>query len=52
MKKKPEYITVYEKYRADIISGAYPFGSKLPSKRVTLTSTTGYPARMPAIMAP
>ena len=35
MKKKPEYITVYEKYRADIISGAYPFGSKLPSKRVS-----------------
>ena len=35
MKTKPEYITVYEKYRADIISGAYPFGSKLPSKRVS-----------------
>ena len=32
--KKPAYILLYEQLRADIISGAYRYGAKLPSKRL------------------
>ena len=31
---KPAYILLYEQLRADIISGAYPYGARLPSKRL------------------
>ena len=31
---KSQYITIYEEVRQDIIAGVYPYGSKLPSKRV------------------
>ena len=34
MKKKPEYINIYEKLRSDITEGLYPKGTRLPSKRV------------------
>ena len=32
-KKKPAYLALYESLRAEILSGAYPFGSRLPSRR-------------------
>ena len=34
MKKKAEYLNIYEKLKSDICKGSYPRGSKLPSKRV------------------
>ena len=34
MRKKPEYINIYEKLRSDITEGLYPKGTRLPSKRV------------------
>jgi len=34
MKDKPEYLKIYEKLRDDIIRDSYPFGSRIPSKRV------------------
>ena len=40
MKKEPRYLTLYEKLRRDIESGAYRHGTKLPSKR-TLADDTG-----------
>lgn len=33
-KTKPEYLKIYAKIKKGIIDGAYPFGSKLPSKRL------------------
>ena len=38
--KKPAYMQVYEHLRDDIIRGAYPLGTRLPSKR-TIASETG-----------
>lgn len=34
MSNEKRYLQIYEQVRADIISGRYPVGSKLPSKRV------------------
>ena len=34
VEKEKRYLQVYEQVREDIISGSYPVGSKLPSKRV------------------
>ena len=31
---KPAYLQVYEQLRADIIDGVYPYGGRLPSKRL------------------
>lgn len=31
--RKPEYLRIYEELREEIVSGLYPLGSKLPSKR-------------------
>ena len=36
----PAYLQLYQQLREDIINGAYPYGSKLPSKR-TLSVETG-----------
>lgn len=36
---KPAYLQLYEQIRSDIISGAYVFGSKLPSKRIMAEET-------------
>ena len=33
MKKKPEYLNIYEKLRSDIAKGIYPVGARIPSKR-------------------
>ena len=33
MKQKPAYLTLYEELRREISEGAFPYGSKLPSKR-------------------
>lgn len=33
MKKEKSYIKVYEQVKGSIISGAYPYGTKIPSKR-------------------
>lgn len=38
--KIPAYIQLYDMMRRDIVSGAYPHGSRLPSKR-TVASETG-----------
>ena len=35
----PAYIQLYHFFVEDIISGAYPYGSKLPSKRVIADET-------------
>ena len=35
----PAYIRLYEQLRSDVIRGAYPFGSRLPSKRVLAAET-------------
>ena len=32
-KRTPAYLTLYERLRAQIIAGDYPYGTKLPSKR-------------------
>ncbi len=32
--KKPAYLQLYEKIRADVVDGVYPYGAKLPSKRL------------------
>ena len=34
MREKPEYIKIYDKLREDIRNSSYPFGTKIPSKRV------------------
>ncbi|MCH4031526.1 MAG: PLP-dependent aminotransferase family protein [Lachnospiraceae bacterium] len=39
-KKTPAYLVLYQQLRADIMSGRYPFGSRLPSRR-TLASDMG-----------
>ncbi len=36
---KPAYLQLYEELRADIVRGAYPFLSKLPSKRIMAEET-------------
>ncbi len=38
--QKPAYLQLYEQIKGDIISFAYPFGAKLPSKRI-LSEETG-----------
>ena len=38
--KRPAYLQLYTQMRDDIINGAYPYGSKLPSKR-NLAEETG-----------
>ena len=37
--KIPAYIQLYQYFRDDIVSGVYPYNSKLPSKRVTCAET-------------
>ena len=32
--KQPAYLQLYRMLREDIVSGVYPYGSRLPSKRV------------------
>ena len=32
--KKPGYMQLYEQLRGDIVSGAYAYGTRLPSKRL------------------
>ena len=32
-RKKPEYLTLYEKVRQEITDGVWPFGARLPSRR-------------------
>ena len=32
--KRPVYLQIYKQLKNDIISGAFPYGSKLPSKRI------------------
>ena len=39
-KRTPAYLTLYERLRAEIIEGDYPYGTKLPSKR-QLSEETG-----------
>ena len=39
-KSRPVYLQIYRQIRDDIISGSYPFGAKLPSKR-SLADETG-----------
>lgn len=39
-KKIPAYLILYQQLRSDIVSGRYPFGTRLPSKR-TLASDMG-----------
>ena len=41
--QKPLYLQLYEQVKRDIVSGAYPYGSKLPSKR-TIAVETGLSA--------
>ena len=36
---KPAYVQLYQKLVEDILSGAYPFGSRLPSKRMLAEET-------------
>ena len=38
-KKKTLYLQLYEQIRADIVSGVYKYGSKLPSKRIMSAET-------------
>ena len=33
VKKTPAYLTLYEQLKKEIVSGAYSYKSKLPSKR-------------------
>jgi len=33
MKRKPEYLSIYEQLRGEIAAGSYPYGTRLPSKR-------------------
>jgi GntR family transcriptional regulator/MocR family aminotransferase len=35
----PVYIQIYKKIKEDIISGTYPYNTKLPSKRLLATET-------------
>ncbi len=35
----PAYIQIYQQIREDILSGFYPYGSKIPSKRILATET-------------
>ena len=35
----PAYLQLYKQVREDIIKGIYPYGSKLPSKRLIATET-------------
>ena len=37
--KMPAYIQLYQYFRNDIVSGVYPYKSKLPSKRITCAET-------------
>ena len=37
--KRPVYLQLYSQLREDIVSGVYPFGSKLPSKRALAAET-------------
>lgn len=37
--KTPAYLQLYEQVRRDIVRGAHPYGSKLPSKRSTASET-------------
>ena len=32
--QKPKYLQIYKQIKADIITNAYPFNAKLPSKRI------------------
>lgn len=41
MQKQAKYMKLYEALRTEIVSGALPYGHKLPSKR-TLSETYGY----------
>ncbi len=36
---KPAYLQLYAQIRNDVVSGAYPFGAKLPSKRLLAEET-------------
>lgn len=38
-KPVPAYLQLYEQLRSDIINNVYPYGSKLPSKRLTADET-------------
>ena len=37
--KEPLYMRLYKQLRDDIVNGVYPFGSKLPSKRLVSAET-------------
>ncbi len=39
LKRKPLYLTLYEKLREEITAGVYPYGTRLPSKRQLAAST-------------
>ena len=36
---KPAYLQLYEQIRKDIVCGAYPYGTKIPSKRIMAEET-------------
>lgn len=38
-KNKPAYLQLYEQIRKDIVCGVYPYGGKLPSKRIMAEET-------------
>ena len=33
-KEQPKYLSLYEEIREAIVNGAFPYGSKIPSKRL------------------